>query len=204
LLPPHYENGVESIKRITAGASVDAALQAFREHVNQPGTASSRDPWLLTKFGRLRQLLSDPITAEQAEALLDVLSQRRWMTDLIEWLESPEVSWFNFPAFRSALAYEFSIRQEWKDCLDVGEDEVGVWEECIKVFLPRARPCPRCRTPPEFLNWYLLPGILVLDVPGWFELRTRCKFCRAEIDFFTTIPWSVVMLRRPRKAITIN
>ena len=83
-------------RRIIAGTTIEDALRAFHESVNQPGTIFSRDHWLMPKFERLRRLLSEPITEDQATALLDVLYQRHWMADLIEWLESPPVSWALF------------------------------------------------------------------------------------------------------------
>jgi hypothetical protein len=86
---------------IAAGKSIDEALNAFRENVNQPGTIFSTDHWLLPKLDQLRQLLTDPITHDEARGLLDVLRQRHWMRDLIEWLESRPVSWGDFFTYRA-------------------------------------------------------------------------------------------------------
>jgi hypothetical protein len=65
-------------------------LEAFRQNVNRPNTIFSRDHWLLPKLERLRELMADPLPADQAQAILDVLHYRRWMADLIPWLEAPE------------------------------------------------------------------------------------------------------------------
>jgi hypothetical protein len=46
---------------IAAGKSIDEALTAFRESVNQPDTIFSTDHWLLPKLDQLRGLLTDPI-----------------------------------------------------------------------------------------------------------------------------------------------
>jgi hypothetical protein len=57
---------------IAAGKSIDEALNAFRENVNQPGTIFSTDHWLLPKLDQLRQLLTDPGLARcSAPAALD-------------------------------------------------------------------------------------------------------------------------------------
>ncbi len=94
-------------ERIAAGNSIGGALTAFRERVNQPGTIFSTDHWLLPKLDQLRQLLTNPITQEEAEALLDVLYQRHWMADLIAWLESRRpVNWADFFIYRENLAKE--------------------------------------------------------------------------------------------------
>jgi hypothetical protein len=81
---------------IAAGKSIDEALTAFRESVNQPGTIFSTDHWLLPNPDQLKSLLTDPISQDEADALLDVLYQRRWMRDLIEWAESRPVGWGDF------------------------------------------------------------------------------------------------------------
>jgi hypothetical protein len=126
-------------QRIAHGIPVAEALQAFHESVNQPETIFSRDHWLLPKFERLRRLLNDPVTPDQAAALLDVLYQRRWMCDLIEWLEeAPGVSWADFFAFRERRNLVRSIEQS---------EEMGIslpvrLEEGVKVV-----SCPRCSSP---------------------------------------------------------
>jgi hypothetical protein len=92
--------------QIEAGKPVDEALAAFRKSVNQPDTIFSTDHWLLPKLEQLRDLLEDPITQDQAKALLDVLHQRHWMADLIEWLENGSLDWESFFTLRSSLKQE--------------------------------------------------------------------------------------------------
>lgn len=93
--------------RIAASRSISEALTAFRASVNQSDTVFSPDHWLLPKLDRLQRLLSEPITQEQAEALLDVLYQRHFLEDLIEWLESRRSErWADF------LIYQANLKQE--------------------------------------------------------------------------------------------
>ena len=89
--------------KIAAGMSPNEALSALRENVNRPGTTFSTDHWLLPKLDQLRRLLTDPITQDEAEALLDILRQRHWMRGLLEWLESRPVSWSDFHMYRANL-----------------------------------------------------------------------------------------------------
>jgi hypothetical protein len=91
---------------IAAGKSVDDVLTAFRGSVNQPGTIFSTENWLTPKLGQLRRLLTEPITEDEANALLDVLHERHWMNDLLEWLESRPVSWADFFTYRDNLKQE--------------------------------------------------------------------------------------------------
>jgi hypothetical protein len=82
----------DSVKgTILQGMSRENALANFRLSVNRPETIFSTDHWLLPKLEELRILLSDPITAYQAQALDDVLHGRCFMKDMIEWLELPLV-----------------------------------------------------------------------------------------------------------------
>lgn len=92
--------------QIVAGNSIEEALTAFRENVNQPGTMFSTEHWLVPKLDQLRGLLTEPITHDEACALLDVLYQRHWMRDLIEWLETRPVTWGNYLTYKAYMAQE--------------------------------------------------------------------------------------------------
>jgi hypothetical protein len=177
---------------IAHGTPVAEALQAFHESVNQPGTIFSRDHWLLPKFERLRRLLNDPVTEDQAAALLDVLYQKRWMSDLIEWLEqAPEVSWADFFEWRKRRSMVRSIEQD---------EEMGIslpleLEEGAMVV-----SCPRCSSPKFIPYVYGYPseeGIAVakrgelvfggcfldIDGPRWYcpACRLRWRYPKADM-----------------------
>jgi hypothetical protein len=92
---------------LKAGLPVEEALRIFRESVNRPDTTFSTDRWLLPKLDRLRELLTDPITPDQACALLDVLHDRRPMSELIGWLEAPPMAWSSYPTYLQ-YRYEFT------------------------------------------------------------------------------------------------
>ena len=61
-------------------------------------------------------------------------------------------------------------------------------EDCRKAYMQRARPCPRCQTPPEFLEWYRWKSGGCYG--GSAGVATRCKFCLAEIDSFDGMTWT--------------
>jgi Ca-activated chloride channel family protein len=94
------ETGHEEIR---AGTALKEALERFQKRVNQPGTIFSTDHWLDPKLDQLRKLMSDPITEDQATALSDVLHERRWMRDLVDWLEGSPMSWQVFFILRECL-----------------------------------------------------------------------------------------------------
>jgi hypothetical protein len=81
-------------ERIAAGKSISEALRAFRESLNQLGRMFCTNHWLSPKLEQLQLFLSNPITQNEADALLAVLYKRHWIADLIEWLEEQcPVSW---------------------------------------------------------------------------------------------------------------
>ena len=69
---------------IRNGTGVVDALRAFSDSVNRPDTMFSTECWLLPRLERLKKLLHDPITADEAAALLDVLHEQRRMKDILE------------------------------------------------------------------------------------------------------------------------
>jgi hypothetical protein len=197
--------------RITPGMQREDALRALRECVNQPGTIFSTDFWLLPKLERLRQLLHEPITGDEAAAIVDVLYQRREMRSLIEWLEDEPVSWrghFIRAAFRAEEVQRQrqeelrKLDEEWEKGItplnspDVGpgmpdpEEEARRRAELLTDakarHLPKAVPCPSCRTPPEHLEWfwYSSPPSTWENLCGRAGWKTRCRFCLREVNFF--------------------
>lgn len=166
-------------QQIAAGISVETTLRVFRDSVNKPHTIFSTDHWLSPKLDRLRELLSEPITADQAEALLDVLYQRHWMGELIEWLESPPIAWQDF--------FKYPERQEAEEAYEAPPLRLP-WD----VFGqgPREQPqsCPDCGSKRIVSIMYGFPskegfeaarrgeivlgGCIMDDGPGW-----HCKDC---------------------------
>jgi hypothetical protein len=187
---------------ITADLPMEEALRIFHENVNRPATTFSTDRWLLPKFARLRQLLAEPITADQARALRDVLYDRRRMSELIGWLEAPPMAWDSYAAY-----------QQFRDEFASDDDDAPLWEllppldaearartdalyveSCKKTYADRARPCPRCGTPPDYLEWY--PWQQSGKFGGYMGVATRCKFCLTQVDSFCGMHWT--SLRRTR------
>lgn len=194
--------------RIRGGAPREDALRTFQEFVNRTDTIFSRDHWLLPKLDRLRELLHDPISGEEAAALLDVLYGRRYMKDLIEWLETEPMSWAGFFVYRKLLEEEKKRKRDEElrqadERWERGIPEPGIElippeerarmdaEDLVRArtqFLPKAKPCPRCGTPPEHLEWfrYVSRPSTWAYLCGRGGYKTRCKFCLQEVDFFVT------------------
>jgi hypothetical protein len=125
--------------RITAGKSINEALSAFRESVNQPDTLRAAGQWLVLNLDHIQQLLSEPITREEAQTLLDVLYKRRWMEELIRWLTDRPATWEDFATYEGNLREE--AKRKWAEhggrCRD------------LKLFPERCFPaisdsCPDC------------------------------------------------------------
>lgn len=99
--------------RITAGKSITEALTAFREGVNQLGPPRALGQCLALNLDHIGQLLSEPITQEEAQALLDVLYKRHWMEELLRWLTDRPVTWEDFPAYETNLREE--AKRQWEE-----------------------------------------------------------------------------------------
>ena len=156
---------------IAAGFPRERALQAYAATVNQPGMLFSIDSLLPGRFQQMRELLHEPITADEAMALNDVLHRRRRWADLIAWLQEPTVSWPNHfvrQAFRAAeeerrlKEYYRTEAGKWLEGIDSPVAEMThaaiaernqKSEQAKARYLQRARPCPRCGPPPDFLDW---------------------------------------------------
>lgn len=191
-----------SPQEIRGGISQAEALNRFRSAVNRPDTMFSTDRWLLPNLVVLAQLLHDPITQDEANALLDVLYERRRMSDLLEWLKEMPTTWANFFTYREFKRKEAErvelerykvlderwARRKRNRTLTRAEQEAIARSaaEAKSYYLHRAHPCPRCGTPPEHLEWYAYcsPPSSWKRLMGRAGWRTRCKFCLQEIDFF--------------------
>ncbi len=69
-------------------------------------------------------------------------------------------------------------------------------EICGREHAGCARPCPRCGTPPEHLEWYRWES--GGESGGYEGVATRCKFCLAEVDSFAGMHWTGIGRRRRR------
>jgi hypothetical protein len=183
---------------IAAGRSVEEALTAFRQCVNQPGTMFSTDHWLLPKLDQLKRLLTDPNTQDEAEALLEVLHQRHWMRDLLEWLERRPIGWGNYFTHKANLAQE-EIRKR-ADERDrrrgAGLDPWGV----VKLFADGTHPkisdmCPDCSSSDWKPIAYGLPTEDTLEdirrghyVLGGCAVREPKRYCFACFNRWPTKP----------------
>ena len=183
--------------RIAAGMAREDVVRAVHECVNQPDTMFSTDHWLLPKLDRLRLLLHDPITGDEASALLDVLYKRHYMRDLLEWLARRTEPWSGFFADREQRnAALLQTDEEWlnswrksltrKQRAQMERKHLAVAQ---KEYLPIAQPCPRCGLPAEKLKWfrYRSPRTTWVNLCGRAGWKTRCRICRQEIDFFITL-----------------
>lgn len=182
------------LQEIRGGISQAEALYRFRSAVNRPDTMFSTDRWLLPKLELLEQLLHDPITQDEANALLDVLYERCRMTDLLEWLKEMPTTWANFFTYRDfkrqeaervelerdkVLDERWARRQRNRSLTPTEQEAIaGSAAEAKSYYLLCAHPCPRCGTPPEHLEWYYYcsPPSSWKRLMGRAGWRTRCKF----------------------------
>ena len=163
------------LAELTGGTSKERALEVFVAACNKIDTLFITDSWFASRDAKLRQLLSDPITGEQAEALLDAVLKRQRLDYLldhvIEWLEHTcDMSWRKFTEHKEQLdAVERMYQEE-----DLLQKHIE-WLEELKA-MPRPT-CPtggRSRT--RWLTWRYGTGAAP---PGWRRLPVaRCRRSR--------------------------
>jgi hypothetical protein len=196
-------------ENITTGMEREDALRIYAASVNQEDSLFTYLPSLPEKLNQMRGLLHDPISADEAYALNDVIYRRRRYCDMIAWLQDDPISWdghFVREVFRAEESDRQLIEQWRKEDEDEANrgarSETNSWctpEEAAEFrrqylegakaeYLKFARPCPNCGTPPEFLEWYLDGG----------GLLTRCRFCLQQVSEFTLMIGTINRrLKRP-------
>jgi hypothetical protein len=186
---------------IVAGSPRQEALRIYQATLNQPDTLFAIDDLLPQRLKQMRERLHDPITADEACALNDVLYRRRTFTDMIAWLRDEPVSWDGFAArekFRDEeddRQLEEYLKQQdelWAKGLvrtgpKLSQEELAEYAREY-IASAEAHSCPRCGTLPEHQEWYVYS-----DPPSCWRhsgsgVASRCKFCRLEeVNFFIGI-----------------
>jgi hypothetical protein len=183
--------------RIAAGLPREEALRLYESSVNQADTLFAYLPSLPMKLDLMRALLHDPISADEAYALNDVLYRRLRFTDMVAWLKDEPISWDGYfvrEEFRAEEA-DRQLIEEWRQEAEdrangIESQREKLWDMSLPPevlaeinanskagYLPRAHPCPDCGTPAEFLEWSR-PGV------NW---QTRCRFCLCKVDEFIDV-----------------
>jgi hypothetical protein len=195
---------------IAAGMSIDAAIAAFRAGCNHPPERLwITDSWIAPRFDRLRELLSNPITDMEAEALRETVLKKRSLDSVIEWLtDHRSESWEGFRELTRRRATEAwkALRERgffpWEDVdacrvsppSDASAPAILVLspaaeglDEAKRRYMPSAVPCSKCGAAPEQLTWihFISPAWtweMLCGRAGWL---TVCERCHLQVDFFT-------------------
>ena len=94
------------LHELKSGISIDRALELFVNACNKPGTMFITEKWLGPRLTELRRLLSDPISADQAEALRDAILERCPLKEVLGWLEVHSTGWRDYQARKNWLEEE--------------------------------------------------------------------------------------------------
>ncbi len=196
------------------GLSIETSLIMFVDACKEPRTDTLfiTDSWIEPRLQSLQELLSEPITSEQAEALSDSLAKRSKLDDVIEWLSDSTLSWRAFDQHKKES--ELKLRrirveeQKLKYEQKFAEAEMAwmtkantPWEAAmrdkdfqakhdpsaaVRKYGHLAHSCPKCGSPEVTWFYYVTP-------PPPYEQRmfhglagwmTACEGCCVKIDFF--------------------
>ena len=126
---------------LTPGLSVDNALVMFKSACNKHDTLFITPSWFDWREGRLRLLLDDPITADQAQALSETVLETIHVDEVLVWLENDPVRWEEF------VAEQKRVRED-LDAMSKAEHDARFkveFEAALKEARRQPRPdCPDC------------------------------------------------------------
>lgn len=99
--------------RIQSGMSVKTALDTFAALCNKSDTLFITERWVAPRIERLRMLLTDPLSAEQADVFNETIGQRVRLDDMIGWLAS-RTTWSDYLKVKVAAAARDAAEKEQK------------------------------------------------------------------------------------------
>jgi hypothetical protein len=179
---------------LAAGMGAGAAVTTFKSLCNTSTTLFITDSWFGPRERTLRSLLTDPITADQAEALRQAVLKTVRIDDVIRWLsECRQLSWHGFlnvllneAADRDVIEAERAAAERKRIC---------EWADAeVERMRQEPRPtCSRCeRTDSVVPLVYGLPGDETIELGrrGAVVLggcmvgsdRWFCKDCRTRFE----------------------
>ena len=92
-----------NLDELRAGVSVDRAIELLVNACNKRDTMFITDHWIEPRLTILRTHLADPITADEANALRGSIFETFRFDDVLDWLETSDLSWDEYRAHEAKL-----------------------------------------------------------------------------------------------------
>jgi len=174
-----------NLDELVEGISPQRAIELFLSACNKHDTLFITDWWIEPRLRELRQLLSDPLTSAEVEALRDAVMKRAHIDDVIGWLKDKSLPWSTYNKGTKWLKEETKCLQEQQE-IDAakerfleadrmrrqrGEQTIAdyqrndVWlqsrypsDEARQKYGAQAKGCPRCGRTPDMLTWFYCIG----------------------------------------------
>jgi hypothetical protein len=160
---------------IVCGIPLSRAMQMVVGSCNKPDTLYIPEGQLKSSLERLRPLLSDPLTNEQAEILRSIVLKEKPIADVVEWLEqSSGMTWTEFVQNKDEVAEAQNREQQRVRHQELLEAHAKFVEE-LKTRDRSA--CPRCRSKDDvipILYGYPKPYLLLFPEHDQYELGGCC------------------------------
>jgi len=112
------------LDKLHHGINIERAVQLFLGACNKGDTLYVIEDWVQPYLAELRRLLSDPITADQAEALCDCVFKDCQLKEVLSWLGGPPMPWRAYIDGTRWLAAEETRQHE-----DSRRDELRIMRE---------------------------------------------------------------------------
>jgi len=182
----------ELISRVREGISVEDALAAFVAACNRRDTLFITEAWFSPYARRLRERLSDPITADEAHVLRELLRERISFGSALDWLSRKPMPWTDYLAWRAQETERLANVQlereffPWKDVEAWRANMKSPQKETARPHPLEPSQCPRCQKPLTWIyfssppwTWQALCG-----TAGWLAV---CDECHLQVDFKLTV-----------------
>jgi hypothetical protein len=146
------------IAAVAPGLSTDEALRAFVAACKRHDTLFITDRCFAPRKEKLLALLSDPITADEAHVLRELLWQRNPFEVAFDWLAEKPLSWEEYQKAKTAMAEHNRWRTmaegifPWEDvdaCRVLGSDASRPADQPMHSHLHN-KTCPCCSA---LLRW---------------------------------------------------
>jgi hypothetical protein len=125
------------LDRLRGGISVESAIAILLSASNKPDTMFVTERWIQPRLQLLSAGLSNPITSDQALALVDAILQKCPFKNVLDWLGGEPMPWLDYQNHKRALEARAKqeraerIRNNWNP-----EHARRLMEQGINVHIP--------------------------------------------------------------------
>ncbi len=195
------------LDQLQGGIEPKNAIELFEQCCRHPATLFITDRWFAPFKQKLLNLLSKPVTAEQAAVLREAVLERTTLQKAVDWLEQHTVSWDVFlqNGRQVKRCQDEGFQEGYFPWLDIkacrgetrlqeapmrrGSASHGVPYSGSKAVRQAANPCPQCGATLNRLAcfYFISPPQTWENHCGRAGWLTVCDHCHVQVQFFQEV-----------------